>query len=282
MEPIFCQGSIKGEKVLLDKFDGMFLKNTFKGTYLAGEGNRRVPFLFSEQVDLLSNSFDFYFDSSDVAIISNTGKEDTYFAATIWPKILLNAGMQVYFQSLIKEQFDFRESIPISIQQFLNNQRVNFYSSLRNKEKLKVINEQEVLIVFKSSKFISIASITNNYTADTPGNYNIIYTVADLLHKNSLALIDIVGTDGVNNLPLLLEKYYRKKYIVSAKSTLEKLGFVEHTIQPNDNFYITAKGIGFTYLKGEIAGSSAGQIEIFIPFTELKAYLTPAINTLLR
>jgi hypothetical protein len=49
----------------------------------------------------------------------------------------------------------------------------------------------------------------------------------------------------------------------------------ENSIEPTNNFCITKKGILFLYNPYEIAAYAMGEIELFIPFEELKTVVNP-------
>ncbi|RYF79039.1 MAG: DUF3298 domain-containing protein, partial [Chitinophagaceae bacterium] len=56
----------------------------------------------------------------------------------------------------------------------------------------------------------------------------------------------------------------------------------ENKIAPNDNFYITGKGIGFSYAPYEIAAYAYGEINLFIAFKDIEANLQPGFKKLLQ
>ena len=79
----------------------------------------------------------------------------------------------------------------------------------------------------------------------------------------------------------LLEKYFRSQYGLKPTDSLAEGGLFENHIEPNDNFYLTGKGIGFTYMPYEIGPYAMGEINIFIPFREVEKYLKPGIKELM-
>ena len=91
----------------------------------------------------------------------------------------------------------------------------------------------------------------------------------------------MLTTAGQANLPLLLKKYFRKNYNLDANDSLKEAGLFEEKIKPNNNFYITGKGLGFSYSPYEIGPYAMGEINIFIPFSELTTSLQPAFQNLL-
>ena len=51
-------------------------------------------------------------------------------------------------------------------------------------------------------------------------------------------------------------------------------------IAPNQNFFVTGKGMGFAYNPYEIGPYVMGEINIYIPFSDLKKYLKPDFKSL--
>jgi hypothetical protein len=51
--------------------------------------------------------------------------------------------------------------------------------------------------------------------------------------------------------------------------------------QPNDNFNVTGKGIGFNYTLYETGPYTMEEVNLFFPFAELNAYLQPGFRKLI-
>ena len=50
---------------------------------------------------------------------------------------------------------------------------------------------------------------------------------------------------------------------------------MEDHIEMNDNFYLMPNGIGFYYNPYEVAAYAVGTTDLFIPFSEIQAFLQP-------
>ena len=114
------------------------------------------------------------------------------------------------------------------------------------------------------------------------GNYNTRFLSFDLIANKEITLQDILNKAGIKKLNPLLEKYFRKKMKLSNTDPLTDAGLFENKISPNENFYATTKGLGFSYSPYEIAAYAMGEISIFIPFHELNNYLQPGFRKLIR
>ncbi|WP_394334788.1 RsiV family protein [Niastella vici] len=53
------------------------------------------------------------------------------------------------------------------------------------------------------------------------------------------------------------------------------------TIPISDNFLLTSKGIGFSYLPNELGAYALGEVFLYIPFKELDTYLKPEFKQLI-
>lgn len=78
--------------------------------------------------------------------------------------------------------------------------------------------------------------------------------------------------------------FISKAYIDSEKAYLKKCESVlfDNTIQTTTNFCVTQKGILFLYNPYEIAAYAYGEIELFIPFEEVKNVLNPLFVTFFK
>ena len=110
--------------------------------------------------------------------------------------------------------------------------------------------------------------------------YGTSHTVIDLSNLKVLELDDIMDEKGKKALNTLLEKYFRLQYKLKSNESLTEGGLFENKIEPNDNFYLTEKGIGFVYQPYEISSYAMGEINVFIPLQELKDHLKPSAKLL--
>lgn len=139
-----------------------------------------------------------------------------------------------------------------------------------------------VLIAYQSPKLLTLAFSNYTYTGGAHGNYGTTYTSIDLTNSKKLKLQDILNIQGQKVLGSLLEKHFRITHDLSLADSLQRGGLFENTIKPNNNFYVTSKGLGFNYTPYEIGPYVMGEINIFIPQNELDKYLQPAFKELIR
>jgi len=130
-------------------------------------------------------------------------------------------------------------------------------------------------IVYNRNNFISFVVKNTNYEGGAHGSYSVNGYVIDLNTGKLLTEDDFAGNNYKKNLaPLIVQKIVAAKGLGSA-SELEEIGYnAIEDIVPNENFTINDKGITYYYNEYEIAAYFVGTTEVFIPYEELKAYIT--------
>jgi hypothetical protein len=181
------------------------------------------------------------------------------------PEIIFSKNKDKFFKEYEKEYRDVEDSM-------LKHNPYTF----------SVDETKRLIIVYQSSKILSVANYSYAYAGGAHGNYGTNYLSLDLVNKRRLLLTNILTRGGEARLPALLEKYFREYYKVDMNTSLAKAGLFDSTIQPNDNFFVTTKGINFSYTPYEIGPYAMGEINIFIPLTELNNYLQPSFKSLIK
>lgn len=103
------------------------------------------------------------------------------------------------------------------------------------------------------------------------------YKVLDLARLKVIRQDDMLTKEGIRSLPKLLEKHFRRTWRVKPGSSLEDAGLLVDKIEAETyNFYITDKAVIFSFAPYEIAPYVYGEVEIPIPLSDLRPYLTPA------
>lgn len=143
-------------------------------------------------------------------------------------------------------------------------------------------NQEDLLVYYYTPSFICLSSTGYYYTGGAHGNFGTLYRVISLMESKQLILDDVLTAKGQETLGGLLEKKFRKQYEVKDSETLQDGGLFGDKIEPNDNFYLTGRGIGFVYNPYEIGPYVLGEIDLFIPFSELVEGLKPEMKMLLE
>ncbi|MCC6865792.1 MAG: DUF4163 domain-containing protein [Ignavibacteria bacterium] len=160
---------------------------------------------------------------------------------------------------------------------YLKHEDVIDYGGVYSLELNKIISP-----VYEDDRLLILAMYIYTFTGGAHGNYGTTYTCLDLENRKIISLNDIITTDGIKDLPKLLEKNYKLSNDVPLQKSLWEAGLLVDTIPVNDNFSITPGFLMFNYVPYEISSFADGEITIFVPFDDLKNYLKPLGIELLK
>ena len=130
-------------------------------------------------------------------------------------------------------------------------------------------------IRYNRHNLISFVVKNINYEGGAHGSNSIYAYVIDLNTGKIITEEDFAGKNYKKNLaPILAQKIATAKGLNDV-SLLESIGYTAiEDIVPNDNFIIDDKGITYYFNEYEIAAYFVGITEVFIPFEELKTYIS--------
>lgn len=216
----------------------------------------------------------------------------TYHAASVWPigktsttEFLKTEIRHAFAEKNTGEEID---ALLLHIKNNFLNRYINDNKSVTDaelKEAAPTYNMEEdskMLIAFESPKLLTFAFISYTYTGGAHGNHGTSYTSFDLTKNKALTLNDVLGENGKKMLRSLLEKNFRRQFNLKPTDSLKDGGLFENKIEPNENFYVTEKGIGFCYNPYEIGPYVMGEINIFIPFSDIKNLLKDDFRKLIE
>ncbi|HEY2721999.1 MAG TPA: DUF3298 domain-containing protein [Chitinophagaceae bacterium] len=257
------------------------------GTFNPGEKNSSD---FSAKET--SSNFNFIYSRDTIKLKKSIVESPmaTFEEASIWPKD--NSPHALFLKSAIDNAFEEKNSTEDIGRIFLKQKKKYFAdylteykdandSDLADIASYSMDETARLMIVFQSEKILTLAAYSYSFTGGAHGNYGTEYSSLDLTSHETIKLNDVLNVDGKKQLPRLLAKYFRKAYNLRTTDSLSQGGLFEEKIKPNNDFYVTTKGIGFDYVPYEIGPFAMGEINIFIPFTELSAYLQPAFKKLI-
>ena len=213
-----------------------------------------------------------------------------YEAASVWPDG--NSEQILFLKKTINEWYA-KESSTTDIGQLFLKKKKQFFddylSDYKNVADSELVNGysfnmeeiQTINIAYQSTQLLTLANSSYTYSGGAHGNHATNYFSFDLLKNKKLSLDDLLSPTDKNQLRRLLEKYFRKEYNLKETEALTEGGLFENKIEPNKNFFVTGKCIGFSYAPYEIGPYALGEIVIFIPLTELKDYLQNDFKSLL-
>jgi hypothetical protein len=136
--------------------------------------------------------------------------------------------------------------------------------------------QTDTRVVWNQYPLLVLENADYSYTGGAHGNWGSGFHVIDLSKKKELTLNDVFKPGYKTLLSAALAKSFRKKYKLPANEPLDKQFLFSKTIAPNDNFFLTNKGVVFNYTPYEIAAYAVGQITLFIPFEDVKTIVNEA------
>lgn len=124
-------------------------------------------------------------------------------------------------------------------------------------------------IDYLSEKVVSINKLVYEYTGGAHGNYATVNSVYSLENGNKLKIEDLI-TDLKN--PDLINVIKDKLIKIEGRDANSYFGLDEISLE-NNNFYLTSKGLVFTWGIYEIGPYAIGETRVLIPTEEIKPYL---------
>jgi hypothetical protein len=130
-------------------------------------------------------------------------------------------------------------------------------------------------ILYNQNNLISFVVKNVNYEGGAHGSNSIYGYVIDLKTGKFLTEEDFAGENYKKKLSTVIAQKIAASKGLSDVSQLESIGYnAIEDIAPNENFTIDDKGITYYFNEYEIAAYFVGSTKVFIPYEELKAYIT--------
>ena len=145
--------------------------------------------------------------------------------------------------------------------------------NVRSNDQMRWGGSNSIVPRYNDKGIVVLDCFSEAYEGGAHGSHWTKMICLDVIDHRTLALGDVT-TANTETLRSLLGKFFRKKHGLKRGESLRSYLF-RNEIDPNNNFFITDKGLGFHYQPYEIAPYSEGELEVFIPFTALKGKLTP-------
>ncbi|MBS1589526.1 MAG: DUF3298 domain-containing protein [Bacteroidetes bacterium] len=174
----------------------------------------------------------------------------------------------------IDSNLSFKDGVNKSNTQYFADYRdqLKDIDSLRPIETFNYARYQTIMPVYNDRNLITLQNDFYEFSGGAHGNYGTLFHTYDLINKKELKLSDLIQIDSITLQPIV-ERAFREQYRIKVKN-LSQVLFDPH-LATTDNFYITNKGIGFLYNPYEVASYAQGQINVFVPFSALKQWLSP-------
>lgn len=144
--------------------------------------------------------------------------------------------------------------------------------------------EQSIMPVFNSQHIVSLEMSGYSYSGGAHGLPNCSFAVFDLKNAKPIDYSDLFATESKKELTELILSGMELYFETKTREELADILFDLDGVEPADNFYVNAAGIGFFYNVYEIAAYAVGPIEVFLSFKQIGHLIKPnsPIQHLLR
>ena len=117
--------------------------------------------------------------------------------------------------------------------------------------------------------FMIVSTASYSFLGGAHGAYFIKYTTIDINAGETIAEDKLYNKGYKNKLAELIQKKIKERN--NSTNTDDQISLLVKLkeIQPNDNFYLSDKGITYVYNQYEIAPYVQGVVEIFLPYVEV-------------
>ncbi len=285
---LFCYADADNAEIFIFSITGSKASGQWKKTENSDPSN------FSAEEIKSSVDFTYVFTNGSVKLRPEWKESPsaTYNAASVWP--VGETVTDEFLKTEVRKTFNEKntgEEIGALLLRHKKNYLNNYINDNKNVQDadlkkasptFSMEDDSKLLIAFESPKLLTFAFTSYAYTGGAHGNHGTSYSSYDLTANKALTLDDIITPAGKKTLHSLLEKNFRKQFNLKPADPLKEGGLFENKIEPNKNFYVTGKGIGFCYNPYEIGPYVMGEINIFIPFSEMRNYLKDDFRKLIE
>lgn len=204
-------------------------------------------------------ALDYYDESED----SSTIVEITYPKLFGLQNKLVEDKINIFFEEEFFKSLEFFEEFVAMLDSFPTIEyEYGMYFSFETGFDVKLINES----------FLSIVLNHYEFTGGAHGNfYSVGYTI-DFKSGNLLTLEDVLNPSSIDEISRLCEKKILQTYDAE---TLTDAGLFEDNIELNSeqDFYLLNDALVLQFDPYEIAPFSMGNIDIILPFSEIKEHI---------
>ncbi len=266
-------GSFSGKLLSFDKI---------KGKWQTAKKDKSLDFELTENY-LNSAEFSFLQHNDSLVITDPKFKTvTTFYADYLHPikyadKIALDTLQNGIFMKYFGKKLD-------DPQKQLVAMKADFFKSYNDAIKDMPLNEENASmmnwdssmsgdVIFNDFGVVSYELNTYSFQGGAHGNGMNNFYVYDLKSKKRLTKKDIFAKDTDKKIAAILLAKVMKKTGIKTPQGLTDEGYTVEAIVPNENFWVTRKGITFFYNAYEIAPYAMGPSSYYVSFKELKLLL---------
>ncbi|MGL4331719.1 MAG: DUF3298 domain-containing protein, partial [Bacteroidales bacterium] len=137
-------------------------------------------------------------------------------------------------------------------------------------------HQKDISVPFNKENILTIKSSIYDYTGGAHGYGADMYSNYDLDGMKKITLSSIFDESTYPQIADVIVSQLVKDYNVKSAQELEETGFFNvKQIAPTENFCFEDSAIMFSYTRYDIAPYSMGQINVSVPYTDLKPFFKP-------
>ncbi len=240
---------------------------------------------FKLHVDSSYTPFKYIYVSTHARLPARIKNESTfqYYKGTVWPSGKNNLAVQL--QNVLRSFNGIPKDRDVAQWYFTNAekdrvswQRENGNLKPKDAESLGLslsVEAQEITdVMYENNHYITLARFSYGYSGGAHGNYATSLVTLAKSNGKVMRLTDVFTTEGLKQLPRILEQVARVRYKVPS-GALKDNGFLVDNIPVSKEFYITSTGIGFLYAPYEIKSFADGEINLIVPLRAVQPFLSP-------
>lgn len=264
------------------RIEGRYANGAFTGKWISGDSVKQFDFSLKDSYPQGSYQFS-TMGLRDSAIAFTNKKESPVGRISKYFPIAVQHDDATWINTQLRRILYLEQYGNIGLEEAAKKDFARYLSEYKaetaeliNSEFTAILNyesTQEVSIRYNEHSMIIFESKSYDYEGGAHGNFGSAMYCFDVANKKQLKLSDITTADSTQ-LQTLLEKHFRIQSGLTNGQKLTEILF-ENQLLPNDNFYFSNQGLGFIYNPYEVAAYAYGQINVFIPFSDLKPYLNP-------
>lgn len=276
--------------VFVGKLDA---NGSFSGTWRDTSRKRLLPFALKETYSDGAITLDFHDFEDSLKYWKNSAKSPMaeFDMQCLVPSKNVEAGIAAFLKDKIFMNFkgDSLEKsyANLSVENLQNAMRDTFFATYLDmlaQEKpdstaevpyvLNYAESASISIIFNEKSLLSVGYGTYEYTGGAHGNHSTTLATYDLAQKKALTLNDVFLPKYEKTINKALANAVRRQFNIKPNEPLSNNLF-GNSIESTNNFCITPKGILFLYNPYEIAAYAMGEIELFVPFQDVKSVVNP-------
>lgn len=270
-------------------FQGKFDANgSFSGTWTDTLKKIIYPFSLRETTEDGALSFDIFPFEDSIKLFSNANKspQATYSMDVLLPAKNTEGSVFEFLRTQIIKQLR-HDSLAgnyanLQISDVQKTARDSFFKGYKEQLKeetpdtaenysLNYAENRRMEVISNADGLLSLGFRAYNYSGGAHGNYGSQLITYDVKNKKVVTLDDLFKPNYKAALSAALLRSARQYLGIKPSASLE--GHLFAKPEPTDNFMVNKKGILFNYTPYEIASYAQGEIQLFVPFDELKTIL---------